>query len=96
MHPKKQHGCGLGPNKLLARWVLSERLAERINANTTPAFPATPQVPRLVARIAELEERLYSSEAGDRSLGEDGGLLDRFGGLLRKAQQGLDAGIAYV
>lgn len=59
-----------------------------------PHFP--PQVPRLVARIAELEERLYTSEGGTEALVEAGGLLDRFGGLLRKAQQGLDAGIAYV
>lgn len=65
-------------------------------AATNHPSPFLPQVPRLVARIAELEEQLYSSEAGDASLGEAGGLLDRFGGLLKKAQQGLDAGIAYV
>lgn len=53
------------------------------------------QVPRLVARIAELEEKLYAAEGGGGGV-DDGGLLDRFGGLLRKAQQGLDAGIAYV
>jgi hypothetical protein len=53
-------------------------------------------VPRLVARIAELEEKLYASEAGGGGPGEEGGLLDRFGVLLKKAQQGLDAGIAYV
>lgn len=50
-----------------------------------------------MARIAELEEKLYSADGGSGGDGaEDGGLLDRFGGLLRKAQQGLDAGIAYV
>lgn len=55
-----------------------------------------PQVPRLVARIAELEEKLYASDSGVRGAAEEGGLLDRFGVLLKKAQQGLDAGIAYV
>lgn len=57
-----------------------------------------PQVPRLVARIAELEERLYA-DAGGVGWGDaaaEGGLLDKFGGLLKKAQQGLDAGISYV
>ncbi|PSC71702.1 kinesin KIFC3 isoform X4 isoform A [Micractinium conductrix] len=52
-------------------------------------------VPRLVARIAELEERLYTGEAGGDA-GEAGSLLDRFGGLLKKAQQGLETSIAYV
>jgi hypothetical protein len=42
-----------------------------------------------------LEEKLYAAEGGGGGV-DDGGLLDRFGGLLRKAQQGLDAGIAYV
>ncbi len=51
-----------------------------------------------MARIAELEEKLYSESGGPAGGGAaaDGGLLDRFGGLLKKAQQGLDAGIAYV
>lgn len=48
-----------------------------------------------MARIAELEERLYADGEGGGTAAE-GGLLDRFGGLLKKAQQGLDAGIAYV
>ena len=66
-----------------------------------PCLPSTPgpQVPRLVARIAELEEKVYASSDGGAPGGSDaeaGGLLDRFGGLLKKAQQGLDAGIAYV
>lgn len=54
-------------------------------------------MPRLVARIAELEERLYvGGEAAEGGAAAEGGLLDRFGGLLRKAQQGLNEGIAYV
>lgn len=58
---------------------------------------SSPQVPRLVARIAELEEKLYSDSAGQPGgTAADGGLLDRFGGLLKRAQQGLDASIAYV
>lgn len=75
------------------------RAADRPHARPSRApTPGTPvQVPRLVARIAELEEKLYSADGGSGGDGaEDGGLLDRFGGLLRKAQQGLDAGIAYV
>ena len=57
------------------------------------------QVPRLVARIAELEGELYCSskaDGADDPSAAAGGLLDRFGGLLRKAQAGLDAGISYV
>lgn len=49
-----------------------------------------------MARIAELEEQLYADGGGGASAAADGGLLDRFGGLLKKAQQGLDAGLAYV
>lgn len=68
-----------------------------IPAHPQHAHPRRPQVPRLVARIAELEERLYADEAGTAAAAAaEGGLLDRFGGLLKKAQQGLDAGIAYV
>ncbi|KAL4436364.1 hypothetical protein ABPG77_009926 [Micractinium sp. CCAP 211/92] len=85
------------PSRRLADALASvPRGAIPSSADSTLAADEELLVPRLVARIAELEERLYSSEAGDRFLGEDGGLLDRFGGLLRKAQQGLDAGIAYV
>lgn len=60
------------------------------------AAAAPPQVPRLVARIAELEEKLYADAGGAGGGAAEGGLLDRFGGLLKRAQQGLDAGIAYV
>lgn len=52
-------------------------------------------VPRLVARIAELESQLYSTQlagAGE----EPGGLLDRFSQLLKKAQQGLDASVSFL
>ncbi|KAI3430807.1 hypothetical protein D9Q98_009218 [Chlorella vulgaris] len=65
------------------------------SADSTLAADEELLVPRLVARIAELEEKLYAAEGGGGGV-DDGGLLDRFGGLLRKAQQGLDAGIAYV
>ncbi|PRW21080.1 kinesin KIFC3 isoform X3 isoform B [Chlorella sorokiniana] len=65
--------------------------------DTTLAADEELLVPRLVARIAELEEKLYSDSAGHTAGAvADGGLLDRFGGLLKRAQQGIDAGISYV
>ncbi|KAL4420520.1 hypothetical protein ABPG75_010176 [Micractinium tetrahymenae] len=87
----------LPPSRRLADALASvPRGALMSSADCTLAADEELLVPRLVARIAELEERLYASEAGGASWAEAGGLLDRFGGLLRKAQQGLDAGIAYV
>lgn len=55
-------------------------------------------VPRLVARIAELEHALYSSElklqSGEGHHGSN--IIDRFSSLIKRAQQGLDASVAYL
>ena len=72
--------------------------ANQREMRSSPPWPpwVCTQVPRLVARIAELEGELYCSQADGADDSAAGGLLDRFGGLLRKAQAGLDAGISYV
>jgi hypothetical protein len=55
-------------------------------------------VPRLVARIAELEHQLYSAELrnGEEAGVAGTGLLDKFASLLKRAQHSLDASVAYM
>jgi hypothetical protein len=52
-------------------------------------------VPRLVARIAELEHQMYASDLQSKQ-SADGGLLDRFSSLLKRAQLGIDAAASYM
>lgn len=57
-------------------------------------------MPRLVTRIAELEQRLFSSglDAGGDGAAADvnSGLLHRLGSLLKRVEKGVDAGIAFM
>ena len=53
-------------------------------------------VPRLVARIAELEHELYAHELKQGGQESRTGLLDKFATLLKRAQNSLDAGVAYM
>lgn len=70
---------------------------------TSPNSPPTTQVPRLVTRIAELEQRLFSSGLDAGGGGDDAaaadehaGLLHRLGSLLKRVEKGVDAGIAFM
>ena len=54
-------------------------------------------LPRLVTHIAHLEHQLYSNELRQQAAGDGGGGAGSFfAQLLKRAQHGLDAGVAYL
>ncbi|RMZ55291.1 hypothetical protein APUTEX25_003774, partial [Auxenochlorella protothecoides] len=58
--------------------------------------PGHALVLRLVDRIRQLEHQIYSNELDSRASSSDTDATSRLGHLMKRAQAGLDSGLAYI